>query len=70
MKKGIETKLTSVKVYSELFENFKKDCIDNNFSFTKLVIAAMDKYMTDPQFKQEIRNYRPKVENDITRNSK
>jgi len=49
-------KLTSVKINSELFEEFKIESIRMKFSFTKLVNRAMKLYMTDPEFKKKISN--------------
>ena len=42
-----EMTLTSVKVKSELFENFKIECVKRKFSFQKLADRALFLYLTD-----------------------
>ena len=39
--------LTSVKVKSDLFENFKIECVKRKFSFQKLADRAVYLYLTD-----------------------
>ena len=39
--------LTSVKVQSDLFENFKIECVRRKFSFQKLADRAIYLYLTD-----------------------
>jgi hypothetical protein len=46
--------LTSVKVDSNLFDEFKILCIRYKFSFYKLVKAAMYLYITDDKFREQI----------------
>ena len=48
--------LTSVKVKSELFENFKVECVRRKFSFQKLADRAMFLYLTDEDFRKQITN--------------
>ena len=50
--------LTSVKVKSELFENFKVECVRRKFSFQKLADRALFLYLTDEDFRklQDARN--------------
>ena len=48
--------LTSVKVKSELFENFKIECVRRKFSFQKLADRALFLYLTDDDFRKQISN--------------
>ena len=48
--------LTSVKVKSELFENFKVECVRRKFSFQKLADRALFLYLTDESFRKQITN--------------
>ena len=48
--------LTSVKVKSELFENFKVECVRRKFSFQKLADRALFLYLTDDDFRKQISN--------------
>ena len=48
--------LTSVKVQSDLFENFKIECVRRKFSFQKLADRAIYLYLTDDDFKKQITN--------------
>jgi hypothetical protein len=48
--------LTSVKVKSELFENFKIECVRRKFSFQKLSDRALFLYLTDEDFRKKISN--------------
>lgn len=50
-------KLTSVKIDSELWEEFKIDCIKRKFSFQKLSERAIDLYMKDEEFRRKITNH-------------
>ena len=51
-----ESTLTSVKVKSELFENFKVECVRRKFSFQKLADRALFLYLTDEDFRKQISN--------------
>ena len=46
--------LTSVKVQSDLFENFKIECVRRKFSFQKLADRAIYLYLTDEDFRKQI----------------
>ena len=46
--------LTSVKVKSDLFENFKIECVKRKFSFQKLADRALFLYLTDEDFRKKI----------------
>ena len=49
-----ETKLTTVKILSKLYNNFKKDTIENEFTLQKLVNRSMFLYINDNGFKDSI----------------
>ena len=49
--------LTSVKVKSDLFENFKIECVKRKFSLQKLAERAMHLYMTNEDFRRNIHNH-------------
>ena len=48
--------LTSVKVKSDLFENFKIECVKRKFSFQKLADRSIYLYLTDEDFRKQITN--------------
>ncbi len=48
--------LTSVKIKSDLFENFKIECVKRKFSFQKLADRAIHLYLTDEDFRKAITN--------------
>ena len=48
--------LTSVKVKSNLFEDFKIECVKRKFSFQKLSDRAIFLYLTDEDFRKKINN--------------
>ena len=48
--------LTSVKVQSDLFENFKIECVKRKFSFQKLADRSLFLYLTDEDFRKQINN--------------
>ena len=49
-----EMTLTSVKVQSGLFEDFKIECVKRKFSFQKLADRAVFLYLTDEDFRKQI----------------
>jgi hypothetical protein len=49
--------LTSVKVQSELFDEFKVACVRHKFSFQKLADRCVHLYLTDEDFKRQIHNH-------------
>ena len=51
-----EMTLTSVKIKSDLFENFKIECVKRKFSFQKLADRAIYLYLTDDDFRKAITN--------------
>ena len=52
-----EMTLTSVKVQSELFDDFKMSCIKHKFSLQKLVDRTVHLYLTDEEFRKNIHNH-------------
>jgi len=49
--------LTSVKIQSELFEDFKISCVKYKFSLQKLVDRTVHLYLTDEEFRKSIHNH-------------
>jgi hypothetical protein len=49
--------LTSVKVQSDLFEEFRVECVKRKFSFQKLADRAVHLYLTDNEFRKLIHNH-------------
>ena len=52
-----EMTLTSVKVQSELFDDFKVACVRHKFSLQKLADRAIHLYLTDEDFRRKIHNH-------------
>ena len=48
--------LTSVKVQSDLFNDFKVECVRRKFSFQKLADRAIFLFLTDEDFRKKITN--------------
>ena len=48
--------LTSVKVKSDLFENFKIECVKRKFSFQKLADRSLFLYLINEDFRKQITN--------------
>ena len=46
--------LTSVKVKSDLFDDFKIECVKRKFSFQKLADRSLFLYLTDDDFRKKI----------------
>lgn len=46
--------LTSVKVKTDLFEEFKIECVKRKFSFQKLADRAIYLYLTNEDFRKQI----------------
>ena len=49
--------LTSVKVQSSLFENFKIACVRYKFSLQKLADRTIHLYLTDEDFRKKIHGH-------------
>jgi hypothetical protein len=56
MNKNKQT-LTSVKVKSELFDEFKVSCVRHKFSFQKLADRAIHMYLTDEDFRKAVHSH-------------
>ena len=52
------TKLTSLKVEEQLFEDFKIEAFKYKFTFTKLVNNSLKLFMENEDFKKQIINYK------------
>tara|TARA_Y100000592_G_scaffold98719_1_gene172576 strand:+ start:2056 stop:2244 length:189 start_codon:yes stop_codon:yes gene_type:complete len=52
-----EKTLTSVKIQSDLFQDFKIECVKRKFSFQKLADRAIHLYLTDDDFRRIINNH-------------
>lgn len=50
-----DKKLTSVRLDPELYEEFKFQCLKDNFSFQKLASRAIYLYLNDKDFKKLIK---------------
>ena len=48
--------LTSVKVQTDLFNDFKVECVRRKFSFQKLADRSIFLYLTDEDFRKQITN--------------
>ena len=53
----MESKLTSVKVLTDLYKKFKGLSIQEEFTLQKLVNRSMDLYVLDTKFKDKIQSY-------------
>lgn len=51
-----ELTLTSVKIQSDLFDEFKIQCVKRKFSFQKLADRATYLYVTNEDFRKMIHN--------------
>ena len=49
--------LTSVKEDSELFHQFRVECVKRKFSFQKLSDRVIHLYLTDSEFRKMITNH-------------
>ena len=54
--KSSDTRLTTVRIEDELFQEFKYQCIKDKFSFQKLASRSIFLYLTDKDFKKNIHN--------------
>ena len=52
-----DTKLTSVKIITELYKKFKSVALNEEFTLQKLVNRSMDKYLKDEEYKKSIVEY-------------
>ena len=56
MKADTNQQLTSVKVNTHLFDDFKVACVRTKLSLQKLTDRAMYLYVTDEEFRKTINN--------------
>ena len=49
-----DKKLTSVRLDPKLYEDFKFQCLKDNFSFQKLASRAIFLYLNDKDFKTKV----------------
>jgi hypothetical protein len=52
-----EQTLTSVKIKSDLFDEFKVSCVRHKFSFQKLADRAIHMYLTDEDFRKKVHSH-------------
>jgi hypothetical protein len=52
-----EQTLTSVKIKSDLFDEFKVSCVRHKFSFQKLADRAIHLYLTDEDFRKKVHSH-------------
>ena len=52
-----DSKLTSVKILSELYRRFKIDTIDKKMTLQKLTNRSIDLYLTDNNFKDKVETH-------------
>ena len=52
-----ETKLTSVKIISDLYKKFRSVALNEEFTLQKLVNRSMDKYLKEEEYKKSIVEY-------------
>ena len=53
----VETKLTTVKILKNVYSKFKRLSIESDITLQKLVNRAVDKYVEDEDFRNEINDY-------------
>ena len=51
------TKLTSVKILKILYEDFRVNTINSNMNLQKLTNRAIDMYLTNEEFKNELETH-------------
>lgn len=52
-----DTKLTSVKIITDLYKKFKGVAINEEFTLQKLVNRSIDQYLKDEEYKKYISEY-------------
>ena len=52
-----DTKLTSVKIITDLYKKFKGVALNEEFTLQKLVNRSMDKFLRDEEYKKSIVEY-------------
>ena len=51
------SKLTSVKILEDLYNNFKLKTVNTKMTLQKLTNRTIDLYLTDEQYKQQLETY-------------
>jgi hypothetical protein len=49
-----DKKLTSVRLDPDLYDDFKMQCLKDNYSFQKLASRAIYYYLTDEEFRNKL----------------
>ena len=49
-----KTKITSVRILSDLYKKFRGVALNEEFTLQKLVNRSMDKYLKDEEYKKSI----------------
>ena len=52
--RNADKKLTTVRLDPELYDEFKFQCLKDNFSFQKLASRAIYLYLNDIEFKKKL----------------
>lgn len=52
--RNIDKKLTTVRLDPDLYDEFKFQCLKDNFSFQKLASRAIYLYLNDMEFKKKL----------------
>ena len=53
----VETKLTTVKILKNVYSKFKRLSFESDITLQKSVNRAVDKYVEDEDFRNEINDY-------------
>jgi len=53
----VETKLTTVKILKNVYSKFKRLSFESDITLQKLVNRAVDKYVEDDDFRNEVNDY-------------
>ena len=51
------TKLTSVKILENLYEQFKLNTVNTKMTLQKLTNRSVDRFLTDEKYREEIETY-------------
>jgi hypothetical protein len=52
-----KTKLTTVKILTDVYSKFKKISFDSNITLQKLVNRSLNKYVEEEDYRNEINDY-------------
>ena len=52
-----KTKITSVRIISDLYKRFRGVALNEEFTLQKLVNRSMDKYLKDEEYRKSIVEY-------------